>query len=171
MTTIRFHAEKVAPPKKVFGARPTSVAVKRSLERMLAVFPFADAEVSLSIVGDGTIRELNREWRKKDEPTDVLSFPQNDLPVADLFLAAKTAPLLLGDIVVSIETAERQARERKRTTTDEVITLLAHGLLHLLGFDHRTDDEEREMDAFVRVLEAAAKQRRPLRLRLAEPFR
>jgi probable rRNA maturation factor len=164
MTTIRLHSEKLPAPKKLYGARPTSATVKRSLERMLAVFPFADAEVSLSIVGDATIRDLNRQWRKKDKPTDVLSFPQNDLPVADLFLAAKTAPLLLGDVVVSIETAERQARERKRSTTDEVITLLAHGLLHLTGFDHRTDDEEREMDAFVRVLEAAAKQRRALRL-------
>jgi probable rRNA maturation factor len=166
MSTIRLHAEKLLAPKRAFGPRPTSAAVKRSLERMLAAFRFADAEVSLSLVGDATIRGINKEWRKKDKPTDVLSFPQNDLPVADLFLAARTAPLLLGDVVISLETAERQARERKRSTSDEVITLLAHGLLHLLGFEHRTDDEEREMDAFVRVLEAAAKQRKPLRLAL-----
>ncbi len=165
MTVIRLTADRA-----LFRGRPevpTPARLKRDLTKMLALFGLADPEVSLSLVSDASIREINREWRKKDKPTDVLSFPQNDLPIADLLLAGKTAALLLGDIVISIETAERQAKKHKRPLADEITMLLAHGLLHLLGFDHRNDDEEREMDAYARVLEAAAKNRKLPRLTLS----
>lgn len=135
--------------------------------RMLDVLGLEpNAEVSLALVSDATIQELNKRYRKKNKPTDVLSFPLIELPTAEVFQAVASAQVLLGDVIVSVPTAERQAKERKRTLIDEITTLTAHGLLHLVGFDHNTDDEEREMDAYVRVLEAAAMNKKPVRLRL-----
>ena len=81
---------------------------------------------------DQTIRELNRQYRNIDKPTDVLSFP----------LADEVCPTLLGDVVISIDTARRQARQRKRAFADELRTLLVHGILHLLGYDHEVSDSE-----------------------------
>ena len=81
---------------------------------------------------DQTIRELNRQYRNKDKPTDVLSFP----------LADEVCPTLLGDVVISIDTARRQARQRKRAFADELRALLIHGILHLLGYDHEVSDSE-----------------------------
>ena len=164
MTTIRSAAD--ARVLKLNSEFPSRARLTSALTKMVALFDLKDAEVSLSLVSDKTIREVNSNWRKKDKPTDVLSFPLHELPMADLLVAGRTAPLLLGDIVISIETTVRQAKKHKHTATDEALVLLAHGLLHLFGFDHRTDDEEREMDAFAAVLIAAAKNRRPLRLSL-----
>ena len=81
---------------------------------------------------DQTIHELNRQYRNKDKPTDVLSFP----------LADEVCPTLLGDVVISIDTARRQARQRKRAFADELRALLVHGILHLLGYDHEVSDSE-----------------------------
>lgn len=100
------------------------------------------AEVSVSFVDDAAIHELNREHRSVDRPTDVLSFPQfepdEDFPPAPI-------PYALGDIVVSIETAQRQAAEYNHPFERELGFLLAHGLLHLLGYDHETPEDESEM--------------------------
>ncbi len=90
------------------------------------------AELSLAFVTDQTIHELNRQYRHKDQPTDVLSFP----------LADERCPTLLGDVVISIDTARRQARQRKRAFADELRALLIHGILHLLGYDHEVSDSE-----------------------------
>ncbi|HVY44833.1 MAG TPA: rRNA maturation RNase YbeY, partial [Minicystis sp.] len=114
-------------------------------------------ELSLALVDDVTIRALNRRHRKKDKPTDVLSFPLQEL--------APGAPLrgvhgALGDVIISVPTARAQARQRRRPLLDELTMLLAHGLLHLLGFDHRTDAEEADMTARTRALERAAAARR-----------
>lgn len=84
---------------------------------------FKDCEVSLLLTGDEGIRELNKKFRRKDKPTDVLSFPMND-------------DYLLGDIVVSLERARAQAKDFGVTYEEEVSRLLVHGLLHLLGYDH-----------------------------------
>jgi probable rRNA maturation factor len=136
-------------------------------ERMVGALGLGNVEISLALVDDAVIRELNKRWRRKDKPTDVLSFPMLNVPTVDIYKAAKAAPLLLGDIVVSVPTANRQAKARKRLPMDEMTTLVAHGLLHLIGFDHKNDDQEREMDAYVKVLEAAATNKKALRLRLA----
>jgi probable rRNA maturation factor len=133
-------------------------------ERMIGALGLASVEVSLALVDDAVIRQLNKRWRRKDKPTDVLSFPMLEVPVADIYKAAKASPVLLGDIVVSVPTANRQAKAHKKLPMDEMTTLVAHGLLHLLGFDHKSDDQEREMDAYVKVLEAAATNKKPLRL-------
>ncbi|KFE66994.1 rRNA maturation RNase YbeY [Hyalangium minutum] len=96
-------------------------------------------ELSLSLVGDRAIRRLNRTWRKKDKATDVLSFPAGDLP------KGTPGPRQLGDVVISLDTAKRQAKEYSRTLEQEVSRYLAHGLLHLLGHDHERPQDARKM--------------------------
>ncbi|KAL6888939.1 hypothetical protein ACP4OV_009965 [Aristida adscensionis] len=97
-------------------------------------------EVSLLLCDDSFIRKLNKEWRDEDRPTDVLSMSQH-IPGLDI-------PILqLGDIVISVETAQRQAEERGHSLLDEIRILMVHGLLHLLGFDHELSEEaEEEME-------------------------
>ena len=94
-----------------------------------------DLEVGLRLCNDEAIRELNRDYRSKDKPTDVLAFAQREAATADF--------ALLGDIVISVETAKRQA---KRGLYPELLHLASHGLCHLLGYDHRDDEEERVMN-------------------------
>jgi probable rRNA maturation factor len=158
---------------------PVAKAAAEQVGRMLGALGAPFVEVSVTFVDDFAIRDLNREFRKKNKPTDVLSFPQVDEPLALVGAQSRpptsgrspASPALLGDIVISVPTALRQAEERDRSLSREIVTLLAHGLLHLFGFDHRTDAEEREMDAYARVLEAAALSRVPLALTLARPSR
>lgn len=107
---------------------------------MLAAIDASDAELSVLLTDDRHIRVLNRQHRKKDAPTDVLAFPMDGQE------PGPGGARLLGDVVVSLDTALRQARERRRDLISEVTHLLAHGLLHLVGHDHRTDAEERRMD-------------------------
>jgi probable rRNA maturation factor len=99
----------------------------------LAALGQSQAELSLLLVGDRAIRALNRRWRGKDRATDVLSFP-----------AAGPGPLL-GDVVISLDTADRAAQEEGRTLGAELDRYLAHGILHLLGHDHERPAEARRM--------------------------
>ena len=98
----------------------------------------ADFEVGLRLTTDKEIRVLNREFRNKDKATDVLAFAQREGPAGALH------PELLGDIVISVDTARKQA---KRGLAVELLHLASHGLCHLLGYDHRDDAEERAMNA------------------------
>ena len=116
---------------------------------MLDALGMPDAELSVLLCDDETIRRLNRRYRKKNKPTDVLAFPMNEGP------GPAPQPTLLGDVVISVPTATRQARERDRAIVQEVTFLLAHGLLHLVGYDHATKREEREMNARTDDLMAA----------------
>lgn len=120
---------------------------------MLEALGLPKAELSVLLCDDETIHALNREHRKKDKPTDVLAFALREGKVLE------GAADLLGDVVISLDTAQRQAQERGRTLWDEVLTLLAHGLLHLVGYDHRTRAEERVMNARADILIAAAVRR------------
>jgi len=123
-------------------------------ERMLQALRMEEAELSVLLCDDATIHELNRDYRGKDRPTDVLAFAMNEGEGGGLH------PHLLGDVVISIDTTRRQARERGATIVAEATFLLAHGLLHLLGYDHRTEDELRVMMALTDGLRAAATRRR-----------
>ena len=87
-----------------------------------------EGEVSLVLSGDRRLRALNARFRGKDKPTDVLSFPGDGGEAG------------LGDIVISVETAERNARALGRTLPQELDVLALHGFLHVLGYDHETDD-------------------------------
>ena len=112
----------------------------------------ADYEVALRLCADPAIHELNRAWRHKDKPTDVLAFAQRE--------AARADSALLGDIVISVETAKRQAR---RGLHKELLHLASHGLCHLLGYDHRDDAEEATMNARAAALLAEALRAGPIR--------
>lgn len=107
-----------------------------------------NAQVSVTFVDDAAIHELNREHRGVDRPTDVLSFPQFE---ADEEIP-EGMPHVLGDLVVSLETARRQAEEYGHSEEREIAFLLVHGFLHLLGYDHETAEEEAEMREEQRVL-------------------
>ncbi len=111
-------------------------------------------EVAARFVDDREMRVLNRDYRGKDKPTDVLAFAHREGPAADLH------PDVLGDIVISVETAKQQA---KRGLHAELLHLASHGLCHLLGYDHRDDEEERVMNARAAALRAEAKRRGRIR--------
>lgn len=101
------------------------------------------AEISLVFVDDQGIQELNRTYRGKDMPTDVLSFAlletgEGELPIID----DDEEELLLGDIIISLETAWAQAQDYGHSIEREIAYLMVHGLLHLLGYDHMTDEEQ-----------------------------
>ncbi|KAH9799786.1 Endoribonuclease YBEY [Citrus sinensis] len=101
---------------------------------------FESIELSILFCNNEFIRKLNKEWRDEDHATDVLSMSQH---VPEL----KLPILMLGDIVISVETAARQAEERGHSLLDEIRILMVHGLLHLLGFDHEISEEaEAEME-------------------------
>jgi len=112
-----------------------------------------DAELSVAIADDATIRQLNLEFREKDSATDVLSFPANDVvkPLKEMIeegfepeLGEGGAPFL-GDIVISTDTAARQAEEYGNTLQEEMCFLAVHGTLHLLGYDHIDPADEEIM--------------------------
>jgi probable rRNA maturation factor len=111
--------------------------------RVLAAEGVPPAEVGLVITGDRAVRTLNRSYRGEDAPTDVLSFALNDR--AEDFVLPPDGVLRLGEVVVSLPTARRQARAAGRSVREEVAWLVVHGLLHLLGYDHQEEEEERVM--------------------------
>lgn len=94
---------------------------------------------SLVLVSDSKIRELNKQWRGKDSSTDVLSFP------LDLEPDFEETPFEVGEVIISVETAQRQAEEYGHDLKREIAFLITHGLLHILGFDHETREDEKEM--------------------------
>ena len=96
-------------------------------------------EVSILLTVDADIRKLNQKFRNIDQATDVLSFPQDvdEEPIAP-------GEIILGDIAVSLDTAQVQAKEHGLTLEEEIILLLIHGILHLLGYDHEISEQEEE---------------------------
>lgn len=116
------------------------------------------AEVSILLTDDAAVQELNRVYRGQDRPTDVLSFAQRDqheeAPPA-LPGGRASAHELLGDVILSVETAARQAEQRGVPLEEELALLTAHGLLHLLGYDDTTDEGAERMRVRERAILAA----------------
>ena len=109
---------------------PISMAlVEQDAQALMETAKLQDCELSLVLCSDDFIAPLNGQWRDKPVPTDVLSFPQDD-------------SIVLGDLVISVDTADRQAQERGHALRDELRILMVHGLLHLLGYDHETGQED-----------------------------
>ncbi|MFB2834355.1 rRNA maturation RNase YbeY [Floridanema evergladense] len=102
-------------------------------------------ELSLRLTDDAEIHSLNAQYRQQDKPTDVLAFAalEVDIPQPDEML--ESLPLYLGDIVISVDTAQRQAQQQGHSLQIELAWLAAHGLLHLLGWDHPDDESLRRM--------------------------
>ncbi len=150
MPPIHVTVDLVADPDVQLGTGVVP-ALRRQVTRMVRAAALTDArdyEVGLRLVRDPAIHELNRDYRTKDRPTDVLAFAQREGPAGAL------QPGLLGDVVISVDTARRQAR---RGLPAELLHLASHGLCHLLGYDHRDDDEEREMNTRAAALRREAK--------------
>jgi len=125
--------------RKDGGRAVSSRKLRKVALEVLELVEKSQAELTIALVGNAEIRKLNAKFRKKDYPTDVLSFPAGDeLP---------TGVQLLGDVVISVERAKEQAKERRRTLNEEMVTLLIHGIVHLLGYDHeRSPKDARIMD-------------------------
>ncbi len=104
--------------------------LQRHAQRLLKKLEMQGHELSLLLTGDEEMRQLNSTWRGKDKTTDVLSFSQQEGE------GAQVQPNVLGDVVICLPQAQRQAERRKVGLWDEVIVLLVHGVLHLVGFEH-----------------------------------
>lgn len=130
--------------------------LKKTARALLEAAGEPDSTLSISFVDDRGIQELNREHRGKDKPTDVLSFP-----LVESTLEAQNAPAsgeherMLGDIVISVDTARRQAAAYDAPLQDEVNRLLIHGILHVLGHDHEEASERARMELEERRLASA----------------
>jgi rRNA maturation RNase YbeY len=111
----------------------------RVAELVLAAVGERQSELSIELAGDHRMRRLNREYRKKDRTTDVLAFPMREALAPH---AAGLATNMLGDVVISVPQARRQAIEGGRLLDDEVVSLLVHGVLHLCGYDHERSEKE-----------------------------
>ena len=122
-------------------------AVQADAQSAMAVRQVSDMELSVVLTDDQTIQQLNRDYRGMDKPTDVLSFAQQE--------ADGPASGVLGDLIISLETAQRQAQERDHSLASEVRILMVHGLLHLLGYDHITPEDRSEMAQAEQALLAA----------------
>ena len=110
------------------------------IEMALVELRQPDCEISIMLVNDAKIRRLNKEYRNRDQATDVLAFPQ------DADAKNDNGGPLLGDVVVSVETSRRQAKEHRLSAEEELVLLIIHGTLHLLGYDHeRSGKDKREM--------------------------
>ena len=111
--------------------------LKNHAEKFMLALGRQDDELSILLVDDAKIQNLNRQHRNIDSATDVLSFPQAD---GDEFISH-----MLGDVVISVETAERQATEHRFSLEQELVILLIHGLLHLLGYDHERSQKDEKL--------------------------
>lgn len=120
--------------------RGLKAGYKREIKKISAtVLKYMDSpknsELSISFINDAKMRELNRTYRNIDRTTDVLSFPQGDGP----------GITLLGDVIISLDTAERNSRRYGVAPEEEIKKLIVHGILHLLGYDHKKKKEREEM--------------------------
>lgn len=106
-----------------------------------------DAEVSVTFVDNKKIREINRDYRGKDQPTDVISFALEEMGEEEIEIVGIDVPPVLGDIIISVPKAREQAEQYGHSFMRELGFLAVHGFLHLLGYDHETEEEEKVMFA------------------------
>ncbi|MDR4314345.1 metalloprotease [Niallia circulans] len=104
-----------------------------------------EIELSITFVHNEQIKQINKEYREKDQPTDVISFALEELGEGELELVGEGLPRMLGDIVISIDKAEEQANDYGHSYMRELGFLSVHGFLHLLGYDHMTEEDEKVM--------------------------
>ena len=112
--------------------------VERAIGTAAEAIDAPNGEVVVMLTDDETIRALNRDWRKIDKPTNVLSFPAAKTPGIE--------PLMLGDIVIAYETLQRECAEEDRVFLHHLAHLAVHGFLHLMGYDHQDDSDAEAME-------------------------
>jgi len=125
---------KILISKEIYSKEITKKFLKDITEKILSELNLNNAEISITLTDNERIREINKEWRGKDKPTDVLSFPQDETIGYEY--------RLLGDVIISLSYAKAQAEEIGLTLKEEVLRLMIHGILHLLGYDHETNEED-----------------------------
>ena len=129
------------PPEAIRGSQVDVAQLRKRARAILSAIGQSRSELSIALVDDPTIAELNGQWRDKPRATDVLSFSLVEGDFAD------HRGGMLGDVVISVETAAAQARERHRGLDETVTRLLVHGVMHLIGHDHEDDDDAKIMSA------------------------
>ncbi len=118
----------------------THSLIKRILETQLG--NTEHIEISIVLSHDSFVQDLNKQYREKDKPTNVLSFPQTELEEIE-----EASPFVcLGDIIIAFETIKEEATEQNKATKDHYTHMLVHGCLHLLHYDHETDEEAQKME-------------------------
>ncbi|MCQ6273639.1 rRNA maturation RNase YbeY [Bacillus sp. V3B] len=105
----------------------------------------ANSELSVTFVTNDRIQEINREYREKDKPTDVISFAMEELGEGEIPLTGVDLPRVLGDVIISLAKAREQADDYGHSFIRELGFLAVHGFLHLLGYDHENEEEEKIM--------------------------
>jgi probable rRNA maturation factor len=115
--------------------------MRKLVEKIFDVLEFQAQEVSIIFTSDRFIRKLNQKYRQVDQPTDVLAFAMREGPWSEI------QSQILGDIVISIDTAKRQALEMGHNLNRELLILLIHGILHLIGYDHVGKEDAEKMHA------------------------
>lgn len=155
--SVRFH-DRIGPDRIANAVEPLDADAARALlesavcETVRVAFGIEDAEVELTLAGDGEMERLNFDHMGERGPTDVLSFPLHEWALngreshlTDDDGISPPGPLLLGDVVIDIDQALRQAAEGNWGVVEELVLLAIHGTLHLLGHDHAEIDEEERM--------------------------
>lgn len=138
---------QVALSNRQQSVKLSSPRLKRNARRVLLEMGFVKAELSLAFVDDGEMRLLNATYRRVNAPTDVLAFAMGEGRFAGI------NPHVLGDVVISTETAVSRAKQDGRSVSEELDALLVHGILHLIGYDHeRSPTDARVMRAKERSL-------------------
>lgn len=163
MTTLRIHIDTASALwNKSFSRQRQKIEEAAALAYLMAKKPRAllahDVEISLTLTTDAAIRKLNRDYRRKDKPTNVLSFPQLQLPTHGRKRASPKAPtakdlrifagrvMPLGDVVLARQTIAREAKAQGKTLESHTLHLVVHGVLHLLGYDHMSAAEAKYME-------------------------
>ena len=119
------------------------------MRKIFAVLGFQTQEISITFASDHFVRKLNKQYRGIDQPTDVLAFAMQEGEWTEI------QPQILGDVVISVDTADRQAREMGHDLNREITILLVHGILHLAGYDHMQEADAQKMKVMeMTILEA-----------------
>ncbi len=121
--------------------------IQRAVDAALTACDQPAADVSFLLTDDAAIQVLNRDYRGFDKPTNVLSFPSAPMPTGENTEDAPDFALFLGDIALSMDTIAREAVQEKKEFQAHLTHLVVHGVLHLLGYDHETEDDAQEMES------------------------
>lgn len=138
-------------PEWIAAIPDCEALVQRVCHQVLQATSFLDSvsecELSVVLADDDFIQALNKQYRGKDAPTNVLSFPGEALKAGDYKeFAGQREPLVLGDIILSLDTLQREAKDQGKNLQDHYCHLLVHGALHVLGYDHETDEDATIME-------------------------
>lgn len=132
-----------------------AAAIAFTMAKKPAAFKKRSFDITITLTSDATIRKLNRDYRGKDKPTNVLSFPQLDLSSKQKFVAIPGVPIPLGDVVLAFETVKRECKGQDKNIENHTLHLVVHGVLHLLGYDHMNSKDATAMENLERnILDA-----------------